>query len=81
MRQTVIYCCIHQLWKSLPLFSEEQLPSATANQEGERGAEEEETGDLELQLVAAILALSARSFLQQEQSIIKKRLKQSVVGH
>ena len=80
MRQTVIYCCIHQLWKSLPLFSEEQLPSTTANQEGERGTEEEETGDLELQLLAAILALSARSFLQQEQSIIKKkRLKQSVI--
>lgn len=61
----------------MPLFSEEQLPSATANQEG---GEEGETGDLELQLLAAMLALSARSFLLQEQSIIKKkRLKQSVL--
>ncbi len=78
MRQTVIYCCVHQLWRSLPLFSEEQLPPATANQEEE--GDEEETGYLELQLLAAMLALSARSFLQQEQSIIKKkRLKQSVV--
>ena len=78
MRQTVVYCCVHQLWKSLPAFSEDQLPPATADQERER--EEEETGDLELQLLAAMLALSARSFLKQEQSIIKKkRLKQSIV--
>ena len=78
MRQTVVYCCVHQLWKSLSVFSEDQLPAAAVDQE--REGEEEETGDLELQLLAAMLALSARSFLKQEQSIIKKkRLKQSVI--
>ena len=75
MRQTVVYCCVHQLWKSFSVFSEDQLPSTAANQESEG-----ETGDLELQLLAAMLALSAHSFLKQEQSIIKKkRLKQSVI--
>ena len=75
----MVYCCLHQLWKSLPIFSEDQLPPTSPDQERESN-EREEGGDLELQLLAAMLALSARSFLKQEQSIIKKkRLKQSVI--
>ena len=81
MRQTVVYCCVHQLWKSLSLFSEDQLPghraSSSPNDREREVGEVEDTGDLELQLLATMLALSARSFLMQEQSIVKrKKLKQ-----
>ena len=70
MRQTVVYCCVHQLWRSLSVFSEDRLP--LSQDKGE--------GDLELQLLAAMLALSARAYLKQEQSSTKKkRLKQSIV--
>lgn len=72
MRQTVVYCCVQQLWKSFALFSDNQLPLPPNEGSGD--------GDLELQLLAAMLALSARSFLKQEQSTIKKkRLKLSTV--
>ena len=72
MRQTVVYSCVHHLWRSLSAFSEDQVPTCTG--------EGHDEGDLELQLLAAMLALSARSFLKQEQSTIKKkRLKQSTV--
>ena len=55
------------------MFSEDQVPLSSDE-------EHQTEGDLELQLLSTMLALSARSFLKQEQSSIKKqRLKLSAV--
>ena len=62
LRETVVYSCVHQLWKTLPLFQESLVPVLPSHRT-----------ECDEEIVASTLALATRLFSPKEQTTLKKK--------
>ena len=63
-RDSVVYCCLYQTWRALPVFSEIHVPTISTSLEGRKEADN--------QLMALILALATRiQFVAEEPVCVK----------